>query len=72
MSQFPKPWRIVPVGPEEYVVYDANDQKLFFIHEDDNPDGDGKPGDHDGPTVLGYHDDEADLLIEIANTFEAR
>jgi hypothetical protein len=66
--KFPKPWSLEHVGPDEWCVLDADDRKLFYIHADDNPDGEGKPGDGDGPTVLGYGDDGENLLDELVET----
>ena len=34
--------------------------------QDDNPDGNGIPGDKNGPTVLGYGDDDDDLRDQIS------
>lgn len=70
MSKFPKPWQVIPVDPQSFCVLDANNRKLFYIQEDDNPDGEGKPGDDDGPTILGYDEDDDELISEIARIFE--
>ena len=70
MSKYPKPWSIIPVGPDNWFVVDNDERKLFYISADDNPDGKDKPGEHDGPTILSYADDSDDLLDEIAETFE--
>ena len=72
MSKYPKPWSIIPVGPDNWCVVDNNECKLFYISADDNPDGKDKPGEHDGPTILGYADDSNELEDEIAETFEAK
>jgi hypothetical protein len=69
MSKFPKSWDIVPVGPDEYCVLDADGRKLFYISADDNPDGEGKPGDDDGPTILDYGDDSDELKSKIEEMF---
>jgi hypothetical protein len=66
--KFPKPWKIEHVGPEDWVVTDANGTKLFHIQSDDNPDGDGDPGDNDGATILGYDEDSDFLLDELTET----
>jgi hypothetical protein len=69
--KFPKPWRLTQVdgGPSYSLhVEDATGRKLFYIVADDNRDGDGKPGDENGPTVYGYSNDDAHLVREIEET----
>jgi hypothetical protein len=63
--KFPKPWTLEQTDPcGHHVVCDANGRKLFYVSSDDNPDGEGKPGDPEGPTVFWYsHNDEDTELI---------
>lgn len=68
--KYPKPWSIIPVGPDEWLVVDNDERKLFYISADDNPDGKGKPGEDDGPTILGYADDSEELLEALAEALE--
>ena len=70
--KFPKPWTLEQTDPVgHHVVYDADRRKLFYLCSDDNPDGEGKPGDTDGPTVFWYGDDEETeaLLNELTELF---
>lgn len=61
-AKFPKPWRLEQSDPgRNFWVYDANNQKLFHISEDDYEE------DGSQRTVLGSADDD-DLLLELEET----
>lgn len=63
--KFPKPWRLEQTDPGcVFAVIDAGGRKLFFVCEDDNPDGEGDSGDLDGRTVLGDNDEDTGALLD--------
>ena len=54
MIPFPAPWHLVETGPEEWVVLDADDRKLFYIKCDEGQDTDDPDSaDYIAPSALG-------------------
>jgi hypothetical protein len=40
---FPRPWQVHPTGPNEVVVLDADDRKLFYVMGDEGDGDEAKP-----------------------------
>lgn len=62
--KYPKPWSFEQTGADVWLVFDANDRKLFYVCSD--AEGEGKPGDGAGPTVLNNTDDDEEVLQTLA------
>jgi hypothetical protein len=77
MSKHPHPWTMVPVGPMEWAVNDANGVQLFNLSEDEEQ-FDGEEVDDSGHFINVFSEEmatvdegaETPFLDQLAELFE--